>query len=163
MYHHKKKYITGGRAIELANSVLVMLHGRGGDASQMLSLADELHIQGMTVIAPQAYQNSWYPHSFMAPDSYNQPALDSALKMVGEVIDDILSAGISAERIYILGFFQGACLTLEYLSRNARRYGGAVAFTGGLIGEELKLGQYHGDFEGTPLLVTSGMPIHTFR
>jgi phospholipase/carboxylesterase len=47
---------------------------------------------------------------------------------------------------------------LEYIARNAKRFGGAVAFTGGLIGEELELKNYTGDFEGMPVLITTGEP-----
>jgi phospholipase/carboxylesterase len=158
MYTHKKKYITAGRLAGQAKGALIMLHGRGGAASNMLSLAGELDVHDLAIYAPQANQNSWYPYSFMAPDIDNQPALNSALSMVGEVVDDVLAAGISAENIYFLGFSQGACLTLEYISQNARRYGGAVAFTGGLIGEELTPDHYRGDFAGTPVLITTGNP-----
>lgn len=158
MYSHLKKYVTAGLPVGQAKGALIMLHGRGGAAANMLSLATELDINDLAVYAPQANQNSWYPYSFMAPDIDNQPALNSALNIISEVVDDILAAGIAAEKIFFLGFSQGACLTLEYISRNARRYGGAVAFTGGLIGEELTPGRYRGDFAGTPVLVTTGDP-----
>ena len=158
MYTHQKKYLTSGKPADLAKGALIMLHGRGGAASNMLSLAAALNVAELAIYAPQANQNSWYPYSFMAPDSDNQPALASALDMLGEVVDDILSAGISAEHIYFLGFSQGACLALEYISRNARHYGGAVAFTGGLIGEKLMKEHYRGSFAGTPVLITTGDP-----
>lgn len=141
-----------------ATGALIMLHGRGGSAVNILDLADDLDVSGLAIYVPQAEQNSWYPYSFLAPDKQNQPALSSALGVIGEVVDDILAAGILAERIFFLGFSQGACLTLEYIARNAKRYGGAVAFTGGLIGEELVTGNYHGSFAGTPVLITTGDP-----
>jgi phospholipase/carboxylesterase len=158
MYTHQKKYSTAGQPPGAAKGALIMLHGRGAAASNMLSLAAELKVNELAIYAPQATQNSWYPYSFMAPDADNQPALDSALQVIGEIVDDILSAGISAENIYFLGFSQGACLTLEYIARNARRYGGAVAFTGGLIGQQLIADHYGGDFAGTPVLITTGDP-----
>jgi phospholipase/carboxylesterase len=158
MYTHQKKYITAGPPHSAAKGALIMLHGRGGTAANMLSLAGELNVNELAIYAPQANQNSWYPYSFMAADADNQPALDSALQVIGEIVDDILSAGISAEKIYFLGFSQGACLTLEYITRNARRYGGAVAFTGGLIGQELIADHYRGDFAGTRVLITTGDP-----
>jgi len=158
MYTHLKKYLTGGTPAAEATGALIMLHGRGGSAANIMDLAGNLNTTGLAIYAPQAQQNSWYPYSFMAPDKDNQPALKSALETIGEVVDDILSAGILAEHIYFLGFSQGACLSLEYISRNARRYGGAVAFTGGLIGEELISANYRGNFEGTPVLITTGDP-----
>lgn len=112
----------------------------------------------MAIYAPQATNSSWYPYSFMVPQDQNQPALDSALAVIGELVDDILSAGIPADKIYFAGFSQGACLTLEFIARHAQQYGGAVAFTGGLIGKELETGNYKGDFNNTPVLITTGDP-----
>lgn len=151
-----RQYLSGGPSIDSDMGILIMIHGRGGTASDIMELSSALDIEGMGVFAPQAPQNSWYPNSFMAPDSSNQPALDSSLKMIDELIDKILSYGISHEHIFFLGFSQGACLMLEYISRNARKYGGAVAFTGGLIGETLITSKYKGDFSGTRVLITTG-------
>jgi phospholipase/carboxylesterase len=94
----------------------------------------------------------------MAPVSNNQPALDSALAVIGELVEDIKQKGIAQENIYFLGFSQGACLTLEYVTRNAGRYGGIIAFTGGLIGEKLIHDNYKGDFNQTPIFITTGDP-----
>jgi phospholipase/carboxylesterase len=135
-----------------------MLHGRGGTASNILSLARELNVAEFALYAPQATNNSWYPYSFMAPDEENQPALDSALQTIGELVKQVEQDGIPAEKIYFMGFSQGACLTLEYITRNARRFGGAIAFTGGLVGEQLTPENYTGDFNGTPVLITTGNP-----
>ena len=151
-----KQYLSDGPSIDSARSILVMIHGRGSTAADIMELSSELDIEGMEVFAPQAPHNSWYPNSFMASDVSNQPALDSSLKIIDELIGKILSYGISYERIFFLGFSQGACLMLEYISRNAKKYGGAVAFTGGLIGETLIRGKYQGDFSGTRVLITSG-------
>ncbi|ASU33119.1 alpha/beta hydrolase [Mucilaginibacter xinganensis] len=159
MYTHQKNYISAGAPAGKATGALIMLHGRGGSAADILGLAGELkNVNEFAVYAPQASKNSWYPHSFMAPDASNQPALNSALEVIGKVVEEILAAGIPAERIFFLGFSQGACLTLEYIARNAMRYGGAVAFTGGLIGEELNKSNYRGSFAGTPVLITTGDP-----
>lgn len=150
------KYLTGGEAIESAEGVLIMMHGRGSNASDIMELSGELQIDGMAILAPQAPHNSWYPHSFMAPLVTNQPALDLSLVIIDELVKYALSQGITRERIFFLGFSQGACLMLEYLSRNAGKYGGAVAFTGGLIGEVLEDDNYHGNFSGTRVLITTG-------
>ncbi|HEY4148012.1 MAG TPA: dienelactone hydrolase family protein [Chitinophagaceae bacterium] len=156
MYTHHKNYITAGRAMEKAKGALIMLHGRGGDAKDILNLSDELNVKELAIFALQANHHSWYPYSFMVPEVENQPALDCSLHIISETVDDILSAGISVDKVYFLGFSQGACLTLEFIARNARRYGGAVAFTGGLIGERLIPSNYIGDFAGTPVLITTG-------
>lgn len=158
MYTHKKQIVTGGTEISKAKKALVLIHGRGGTAQNILSLADEFSLTEAAFIAPQATHNSWYPYSFMVNEKENQPALDSALIVVGQVVDDLILQGIPKNKIYLLGFSQGACLTLEYLGRNANRFGGGIAFTGGLIGQKLQTERYTGDFAGTPLLITTGDP-----
>jgi len=150
------QYLSDGPSLDSAKCILIMIHGRGSTAADIMELSSELDIEGIGVFAPQAPHNSWYPNSFMASDVSNQPALDSSLKIIDELIGKILSYGISYERIFFLGFSQGACLMLEYICRNARKYGGAVAFTGGLIGEKLIQGKYQGGFSGTRVLITTG-------
>jgi phospholipase/carboxylesterase len=158
MYTHQKQIITAGTPLDKAKGALVMLHGRGGTADNIISLAGEFNIEDMAIVAPQASNHSWYPYSFMVPVAQNQPALDSALQIIGELVDDLIAKGIPAEHIYFAGFSQGACLTLEYVARNAKRFGGVIAFTGGLIGKELATENYKGDFNNTPMLITTGDP-----
>ncbi|MBB6002765.1 alpha/beta hydrolase [Arcicella rosea] len=158
MYLHSKQVLTAGLSIEKAKKAIVMIHGRGGSAQDIITLKEHLNLNEMAIFAPQASQRSWYPYSFMAPEAQNQPALDSALDVIDDLVKDIEKAGIPADSIYLLGFSQGACLTLEYLARNAQQYGGAVAFTGGLIGETLITERYKGDFESTPILISTGNP-----
>lgn len=158
MYTHSFEYKTTGTPAASAKGALVMIHGRGGTAANIMSLARELNVPDFAIYAPQATNNSWYPYSFMAPDEQNQPVLNSSLETMGKLVEQIKADGIPAERIYFLGFSQGACLTLEYITRNAQQFGGAVAFTGGLIGEHIIAGNYNGDFNGTPVLVTTGNP-----
>jgi len=158
MYTHQKQIATAGTPLAQAKGALVLLHGRGGTARNIISLASEFNLTDFTIFAPQATNQSWYPYSFMAPVEENQTALDSALEVIGQTVEDIIAAGISADKIYFAGFSQGACLTLEYLARNAQPFGGAVAFTGGLIGEQLEMSNYKGDFAGTPILISTGDP-----
>lgn len=158
MYQHDKHYFTAGTPISDAKNALVMIHGRGGSSADIASLAKEFVLKDTAIFAPQATHNSWYPHSFLAPEIQNQPALNSAIATIGAVVDDITAAGIATENIYFMGFSQGACLTLEYVGRNAQKYGGIVAFTGGLIGEQLTKANYRGNFDGTPILITTGDP-----
>lgn len=158
MYTHYKQLITAGLAPKEAGSALVMLHGRGSTAGNIISLAKEFTLDDFAIYAPQANNNSWYPYSFMAPVQQNEPALSSALQVIDEVVEQITADGISTKNIYFMGFSQGACLTLEYIARNAKAYGGAVAFTGGLVGEHLELSNYKGNFDGTPILISTGDP-----
>lgn len=158
MYTHSKQFITSGVPVQQASRAIVMIHGRGAMAADIISLQKVLNLYGMAIYAPQATNNSWYPYSFMAPDQQNHPALDSALALIGEVVGEIEAAGIPASEIYFAGFSQGACLTLEYTARNARKYGGIVAFTGGLIGQQLTVSRYQGDFGQTPVFISTGNP-----
>ncbi|MBD0286511.1 MAG: phospholipase, partial [Flavisolibacter sp.] len=127
---HTRNIISGGKKISEAKKALLMIHGRGGNAEDILSLAAHLHVKGFALLAPQATNGTWYPYSFLAPPQQNEPWLSSALSLLKEVVDDTLAAGIAKENIYFLGFSQGACLTLEFVTRHADRYGGVVAFTG---------------------------------
>ena len=158
MYTHSKQIITAGTPIEQAKKALIMLHGRGASANSIMSLSSRLTLPETAIIAPQATQHSWYPYSFMAPVENNEPALSSALVVIDEIVNDILKQGIAKKDIYFLGFSQGACLTLEYVARHGDVYGGVIAFTGGLIGEELNTKNYSGDFSGTPISITTGDP-----
>lgn len=158
MYRHTKQVVSAGVPAEQAKKAIIMLHGRGASANSIISLKDHLELDDYAILAPQAAEHSWYPYSFMAPVENNQPALDSALEVIGELVDDLKQKGIAQENIYFLGFSQGACLTLEYTGRSAGRYGGIIAFTGGLIGEQLVKGNYEGDFNNTPVLITTGDP-----
>ncbi|WP_031527160.1 alpha/beta hydrolase [Dyadobacter crusticola] len=158
MYTHQMEVVTDGLPVAQAKKAIVMLHGRGGSAENIITLRRHLNLDEMAIFAPQATNSSWYPYSFMAPVSQNQPALDSALETIAQVVAQIESSGIGPEHIYFAGFSQGACLSLEYVSRNAKRYGGVIALTGGLVGEELAVGNYQGDFAGTPVFISTGDP-----
>lgn len=156
MFTHQKQFIGTGESAGQAERAVILIHGRGSSAKGILSLQQHLAIEDALLLAPQATNNTWYPYSFMVPVNQNQPALNSALTLVDDVVQEALGSGIPAENIYFAGFSQGACLTLEYTARHAKRYGGVVAFTGGLIGEVLDTSAFRGDFAGTPILITSG-------
>lgn len=158
MYSHVKQTESSGLPLDRAGKAIIMLHGRGASAENMLSLAGELKLTEAAILAPQATNYSWYPYSFLAPVEQNQPALDSALQLVNDLVQEVLAAGIPSHQIYFLGFSQGACLALEYATRNATSYGGVIAFTGGLIGQHLNPANYLGDFVNTPVLITTGDP-----
>ncbi|SMD43078.1 phospholipase/carboxylesterase [Aquiflexum balticum DSM 16537] len=146
---------TAGIALDKAKKVAIMIHGRGASADSILTLRDHLHIGEFALLAPQAQGNTWYPYSFMAPDASNEPALSNAIKMLDGIVEDLKSKGFKSEQIFFIGFSQGACLSLEYATQNAQKYGGVIAFTGGLIGEKLNKGKYKGDFEGTKVFIGS--------
>ncbi|MES3017924.1 MAG: dienelactone hydrolase family protein [Bacteroidota bacterium] len=158
MYTHSKQILAGGLPLANAKKAIIMLHGRGASAQSIISLQDNLDLSDASILAPQAANSSWYPYSFLVPVEQNQPALDSALQLVDQLVAEIAAAGIPLNQIYFLGFSQGACLALEYAGRHAARYGGVLAFTGGLIGEHVDLDNYKGDFAGTPVFISTGNP-----
>ena len=155
---HQKNIIAAGKELTATSKVLILLHGRGSSAEDILSLSSYLNVNDFTLLAPQATNNTWYPYSFLAPPSQNEPWLSSALELLKELLDDILNKGVPTENIYFTGFSQGACLTLEFVTRNANKYGGVAAFTGGLIGDKIYSENYKGDFGGTPIFIGSSNP-----
>lgn len=144
-----------GPLITKATKALILLHGRGGTARNILTLADKLCDDEFYVAAPQATNNSWYPYSFMSEEKLNEPYLSLSVKSIKDLIDQI-AIHISKQQIYIIGFSQGACLSLEVSTRFATKYGGIVAFTGGLIGSKIDEGKYHGNFEETKVFISNG-------
>ena len=155
---HTKNIITAGKDILQAKKALILLHGRGASAQDILSLADHFPVEDFALIAPQATNYTWYPYSFLAPPAQNEPWLTSALEILQDLVGEIKNQGISAENIYFGGFSQGACLTAEFVSRNAEKFGGIFIFTGGLIGDKLYTENYSGDFGGTPVFISKGNP-----
>lgn len=155
---HTKNIITAGKGLTKDSNVLVMLHGRGASAEDILSLASYLDVNDFTLMAPQATNNTWYPYSFLAPPSQNEPWLSSALNLLKDLLDDLNRKEIPSENIFFLGFSQGACLMLEFVTRNAAKYGGVVAFTGGLIGDKIYNQNYKGDFLSTPIFIGTSNP-----
>jgi phospholipase/carboxylesterase len=155
---HAKNIKTGGKNIRETDKVLIMIHGRGGNAEDILSLAGYLQVKDYAWLAPQATNNTWYPYSFMAPPVQNEPWLSSALSLLAEIVHDVKAQHITEENIFFLGFSQGACLMLEYIARNAAKYGGAAAFSGGLIGDKIYAENYKGDFNFTPVFIGSSNP-----
>jgi phospholipase/carboxylesterase len=155
---HEKNILAAGKPLGEGNRVLIMIHGRGGSAEDIISLTDHLKLNDYSILAPQATNHSWYPHSFLAPPRLNEPWLSSALSLLNELLIDITDNGLVKKQIYFLGFSQGACLALEFVTRNASGYGGVIAFTGGLIGDRIYSENYLGDFEGCPIFVGCSDP-----
>ena len=147
-------WIQAGLPLAQARKVLILLHGRGATAESILAVAPYLNLEEFTLYAPQAPQRTWYPFGFMASDQGNLSALHTSIQQVSLLFEFLVQEGIAPEQIYILGFSQGACLSLEFAALHAQKLGGVVAFTGGLIGEKLQEEKYTGDFQGTPIHIS---------
>ncbi|GHB82954.1 phospholipase/carboxylesterase [Persicitalea jodogahamensis] len=154
LQHNPNNIVIKGTPLETAKRAIVMLHGRGASARDILSLTDYLEGADYAYVAPQATQSTWYPHSFMAPTEANEPGLSSALEVVGKIVARLHDEfGFAHENIFLLGFSQGACLSLEYVARNPLRFGGVFGLSGGLIGPENQLPDYAGDLQQTPVFL----------
>jgi phospholipase/carboxylesterase len=155
---HTKNIISSGKEITKDSRIMIMLHGRGGSAEDILSLSAYLDVKDFTLLAPRATNNTWYPYSFLAPPGQNEPWLSSALSLLKDLLSELTAKSVSHENIYFLGFSQGACLALEFVTRNAAKYGGVVAFTGGLIGDKIYNENYRGDFQNTRIFIGTSNP-----
>lgn len=151
--HQGQPVLRAGALLEHARAAVVMVHGRGSRAEDILLLANELPQTDITYLAPQAKDNTWYPNRFMEPIASNEPWLSSAFALVERLLAEIVQAGIPSRQTCLLGFSQGACLTLEFAARHALRYGGVVGLSGGLIGPEGTPREYAGTFAGTPVFL----------
>jgi predicted esterase len=151
--HRGQPVRHAGEPLSRARAAMIMVHGRGGTAENILALGDELAVSGFAYLAPQAAGNTWYPYSFLSPIAQNEPGISSGLTAIGDVLQTVERAGIPADRTILLGFSQGACLALEFTARAARRYGGVAGLSGGLIGPNGTPRDYTGSLIGTPILL----------
>jgi predicted esterase len=156
--HAQQLILTAGPPLDAADGVLILVHGRGASARSMLELPEEIGAERFAVLAPQAERYTWYPNSFLAPLESNQPCLDSALRKLEGIVNELLAGGLASDRIALLGFSQGACLTSEFVARHPRRYGAVMVLTGGLIGPPGTPREYAGSLEQTPVFLGSGDP-----
>ena len=151
--HQGQPVLTAGEPLDKAKAAMIMVHGRGASAEDILSLTPELNQPGFAYLAPQAAGYAWYPNSFLAPIASNEPGLSSGLAVIASLLEKLAEAGIPSERTILLGFSQGACLSLEFAARNARRYGGLAGLSGGLIGPDGTPRDYPGSLDGTPVFL----------
>ena len=151
--HRGQPVYTAGQPLNEAKAAMILVHGRGATAPSILELANALYHPDFVYLAPQAANNTWYPNSFLSPIPGNEPDLSSGLAVLGDLIAQIEAAGIPAEKIVLAGFSQGACLASEFVARNARPYGGLLAFSGGVIGPPGTPRNYEGSLEGMPVFM----------
>jgi phospholipase/carboxylesterase len=156
--HAGQPVLRAGSQPAQAAGALVMLHGRGGTAESIFSLYSKISVSQLAVVAPQAADNAWYPQSFLAPVEANRIHLNSALARLRALIDEFLNAGVPAQRIALLGFSQGACLSAEFIARHPRRYGAIMCLTGGLVGPPGTQFNYPGALDGTPVFLGTSDP-----
>jgi predicted esterase len=152
--HAGERTLFAGAPLNEAKAAMIMLHGRGADAGDIIGLSSALERNDdVAYLAPNAAGHAWYPFPFMTPTAGNEPYLSSALNVVAHLLGEIALAGLATEKTFLLGFSQGACLALEFAARNPRRYGGIAALSGGLIGDIVNAEAYTGSLAGTPVFL----------
>jgi predicted esterase len=154
--HQGQAVLTAGEPLERARAAVVLMHGRGASADQILTLADKLAVPGVAYLAPQAAGRDWYPKRYFVPTADNEPGLSAALATIDELFARATAAGISPERVVLLGFSQGACLVLEYAARHGGRLGGVVGLSGALMGPDREPRHDSGALAGTPVFLGCG-------
>lgn len=151
--HQNQPAVNGGAKIDDATTAMVFTHGRGASAQSMMMFAEEFEGDHIHYRAIQASNHTWYPRSFLAPKEMNQPGIKSGLQAIYDQISELNASGIPTEKIILLGFSQGACLTTEFAARHPQRFGGIVGYSGGLIGEDVDPENYQGSLEQTPVFL----------
>jgi phospholipase/carboxylesterase len=149
---HGQRVLEGGEPLNSARAAMILLHGRGATAEDIMTIAFDAQAPGWVYFAPQAAGSAWYPNPFTAPIESNEPYLSAALNMITNLVERI-EASVPAHRMMLLGFSQGACLTLEWAARHARRFGAIAGLSGGLIGPDGTARDYPGGFDGTPVFL----------
>jgi predicted esterase len=162
--HQGQRVVATGAPVERAKGVVLMVHGRGAGPQGILSMVPTLARPEFAYLAPAAAGNTWYPNRFIAPIESNEPGISSGMQAISDVLEALDEFGIPPERTVLLGFSQGACLSIEYAARNARRYGGVVTLSGGLIGPDGTPRDYAGSLDGTPVFLgCSDVDVHIPR
>ena len=151
--HESEPVLSAGKSLGSGRAAMIMVHGRNAGPENILELARLIPHPEYSFLAPSAAGGTWYPLSFMAEIARNEPGLSSGLTVIHELVGSIEARGVPRRRIILLGFSQGACLSSEYAVRNASRFGGVVALSGGLIGPPGTAWNYPGSFEGTPVFL----------
>jgi phospholipase/carboxylesterase len=152
--HEGQLVARRGPSVEDARAVCVLLHGRGRDVEDVLTLAARIDDPGVAFLAPAARDGTWYPQSFLAPLAENEPWLSSALG----VVEALMASLGDHSRVVLGGFSQGACLAAEYALRHPGRYGGLLLYTGGFIGPQGTVPPRLGAFEETPVYMGTSDP-----
>lgn len=152
--HQNQPIAVSGVDITEAKKAMIMIHGRGASAQSILGLSKEfMNTEEFIFLAPQASGHTWYPYSFLAPQDQNQPGINSGLRVISDIIQKLNDQGIINEHIFLLGFSQGACLASEFVARNPDKYGGVIALSGGVIGDQIVLSDYSGELKNTPIFM----------
>jgi len=143
------KFGRKGAAQGQAKSLVIFLHGYGADGADLLGLADVLapHLTGAVFLAPDApepcrgggFGYQWFPIPRMdgSPQSEAEAGLDAATRDLNGFLDARLKdEGLTADRLALVGFSQGAMMSLHIAPRRPQAMAGVVAISGRLLEPE---------------------------
>jgi predicted esterase len=151
--HAGQPLATAGAPLGKSPIAMILAHGRNALPANILSFVPAFGRPDITYLAPGAAGGTWYPLSFMADQEKNEPGISSGVWVLEQLVLHVVRAGVRKDRIVLLGFSQGACLTSQFAASHADRYGGVVLYSGGLIGPPGTTWDYPGSFGGTPVFL----------
>jgi phospholipase/carboxylesterase len=138
-----------GAAPGTAGALVVFLHGYGADGADLLGLADVLapHLPGVAFAAPDAPERcagggfglQWFPIPWLdgSPQAAAEAGLDAAATDLNGFLDARLAEeGLLPDRLVLLGFSQGAMMSLHVALRRPTAMAGVVAISGRLLRPE---------------------------
>ncbi|MEO1483253.1 MAG: iron-containing alcohol dehydrogenase [Myxococcota bacterium] len=141
--------------VQGADTVVIALHGRGSSADEVLARVREWpHAQAdLAIVAPHSPGARWYSASYRDALEAAPDEVESALATVDELVAQI-SESVPRDRIVLYGFSQGACLALEWLSRQTEAVGAVIALCGAQLGPSAARPEIAPDLEDMPLLLS---------
>jgi predicted esterase len=151
--HGGQPILASGPPLGEARLVAILVHGRGASTEDILSLTHEVRVKDVAYLAPQAAGATWYPYTFLAPLEQNEPGIGSGLRVLASLVEQAAGHGVPPHRVVLMGFSQGACLSLEFAARHPRRYAAVIGLSGGLIGPPGTPRDYAGSLDGTPIFL----------
>ena len=152
--HFGNDVVYAGAELARARAAMILIHGRNAAPKNILDLLPRIDRPRLAAVAPAAAGGTWYPYSFLAEREQNEPGITSGLFVIESLVTDLHARGFPFDRIFILGFSQGACLTADFALRHPRRYGGVFILSGGLIGPPgTTWERVGGSLDGTPVFL----------
>jgi esterase/lipase len=89
---------AAGAPLKSAGAGVIMLHGWGVAAEDILGLTDELEQDDVAYLAPQAPGHTWYPQSFLTPVGA-EPYLSRSLATIAAILGRRASEGFASGRV----------------------------------------------------------------